>query len=58
LIGIVATAMYLLLTLANPDGIGAVIEAYGVFGFISGQLLRILGCIAGGYALQVQRTRK
>lgn len=57
LIGIVATAMYVLLTLANPDGISAVIEAYGVFGFIAGNGLRILGCVAGGYALQMQRTR-
>lgn len=58
LIGIVATAIYLLLNFFNPDGISSVIALYGVFGFIAGNGLRIVGCVAGGYALQMQRDRK
>jgi len=51
LIGIVATAIYLLLALANPDGISSIIAAYGPFTFIVGNGLRILGCAAGGYVV-------
>jgi hypothetical protein len=52
LIGIVATVLYILMCLANPDGIRSVIAMYGVFGFTVGNALRIVGCVAAGYALQ------
>ena len=52
LIGILATVIYILLCLANPDGIQSVIAMYGLFGFILGNGLRIVGCILAGYALQ------
>jgi hypothetical protein len=52
LTGIVATAIYVLLCLASPDGIQSVIEMYGLLGFVLGNGLRILGCMAGGYALR------
>jgi hypothetical protein len=51
LIGAVATAIYILLCLANPDGIRAVISMYGVFGFILANGLRIIGCALPGYVL-------
>ena len=51
LIGILATAIYLLLSLANPDGLSSVVAMYGVPMFIIGNGLRIVGCIVGGYAL-------
>jgi hypothetical protein len=51
MIGIVATAIYLLLALANPDGISSIITAYGPITFIMGNGLRILGCAAGGYVV-------
>lgn len=54
LIGIVATIIYVLLCFTNPDGIKAIIDMYGLVGFILGNGLRVLGCTAGGYAL---RTR-
>jgi len=52
LIGIVATAIYVLLCFANPDGIQPIITMYGLFGFIAGNALRILGCGAAGYVLR------
>jgi len=52
LIGIVATAIYIGLCLVNPDGIQSVIAMYGLAGFIAGNGLRIVGCMAGGYALK------
>jgi hypothetical protein len=58
LIGIVATAIYILPNFFNPDGIGSVIAIYGLLGFILANALRVAGCIAGGYALQMQRERK
>ena len=52
LIGIVATAIYILLGLFNPDGIQSVIQMYGTLGFVLGNALRIVGCMAAGYALR------
>jgi len=54
LIGIIATIIYVLLCFANPEGIKAVINMYGLAGFILGNGLRVLGCTAAGYVL---RTR-
>ena len=50
LIGVLATAIYILLGVAQPGGIGPVVALYGPFLFFSGNALRILGCAAGGYA--------
>ena len=50
LIGIFATLLYIVLCMAQPDGIAAVVAMYGPTLFVLGQLLRILGCAAGGYA--------
>ena len=46
-----ATLMYLALCLMNPQGgIRAVVAMmYGPFFFVSGNLLRVLACAAGGY---------
>src|SRR5712672_465464 len=43
LIGIVATALYILMCFANPEGIRGVIAMYGVFGFILANGLKIVG---------------
>jgi len=50
LLGIIATMIYLVLCFTNPDGIKAVINMYGLVGFIVGNSLRVVGCAAGGYA--------
>jgi hypothetical protein len=47
LIGIVATAMYFGLVLAQPGGFGASIAMYGVPLFWFCQAMRIAGCVAG-----------
>jgi hypothetical protein len=52
LIGVLATAIYLLLGLANPDGLSSVIAIYGVAQFVIANGLRILGCAVGAYALE------
>ena len=52
LIGIVATAIYVGLCLMNPDGIQSVIDLYGLFGFIAGNALRTIGCMAAGFVLR------
>jgi len=52
LIGLVATAIYVGLCAANPDGIQSVIDMYGLFGFIAGNALRTVGCMAAGFALR------
>ena len=54
LVGIVATAIYLILGLANPEGIGSVVAAYGPFLFVLANVLRIAGCAAAGF---VYRSR-
>jgi len=55
LIGTFATAIYLLMCLANPSGLRGVVAMYGTVMFIVGNGLRILGCVAGAYAVQVRR---
>jgi hypothetical protein len=51
LMGVVATALYILLCMLQPDGgISAVIAMYGPILFVLGNLLRIVGCAAGGFA--------
>jgi hypothetical protein len=50
LIGVLATAIYLLLGVAQPGGIAPVVAIYGPILFFLGNALRILGCAAGGYA--------
>jgi len=49
--GILATALYLGLGMLNADGgLRAVVDGYGPITFVLANLLRILGCAAGGYA--------
>ena len=48
--GILATALYLGLGVLNPEGgLRAVVEGYGPTTFVLGNILRILGCMLGGY---------
>jgi hypothetical protein len=51
LIGLLATALYLLMCLANPGGLPAVVAMYGAALFVIGNSLRVVGCIVGAYAL-------
>jgi hypothetical protein len=55
LTGMVATAMYLGLVLAQPGGIAAAVTVYGAPLFYISQAMRIAGCVAG--ALHQQRRR-
>jgi hypothetical protein len=55
LIGILATAIYLLMCLANPNGLRGVAAMYGTVIFIVANGLRILGCMAGAYAVRLQK---
>jgi hypothetical protein len=49
--GILATAIYLGLGVFAPDGgLPAIVEMYGPLSFVLANLLRILGCTAGGFA--------
>jgi hypothetical protein len=48
LIGIVATAIYLGLVFAQPDGYAGAVEIYGTPLFWFANAMRIAGCIAGG----------
>ena len=49
--GVVATIIYIGLCMFNPDGgIRAVVDMYGPVTFVFGNLLRIVGCTAGGFA--------
>ena len=50
LIGVFATLLYFVLCMVQPDGISAVITMYGPPLFVLGQVLRIVGCAAGGFA--------
>jgi hypothetical protein len=55
--GILATALYLGLGAFSPDGgLRAIVEGYGPVTFVLANLLRILGCTAGGYANRVRRV--
>lgn len=54
--GILATAIYLGLGVLNPEGgLRAVVEGYGPVTFALANLMRILGCTAGGYANRARR---
>ena len=55
LIGILATVIYLLMCLPSPGGLPAVIAMYGPTFFVVGNGLRIVGCIAGAYALRYRK---
>jgi hypothetical protein len=49
--GILATAIYLGLGVFAPDGgLRAIADMYGLITFVLANLLRILGCAAGGFA--------
>jgi hypothetical protein len=57
LIGIVATAIYILLIIPSPGGLQSVVTMYGVFGFIAGNALRFVIMITysrGGHRGAVQ----
>ena len=49
LIGVIATVLYLLLCMTQPGGISSVVALYGPVLFVLANLLRILGCAAGGF---------
>jgi hypothetical protein len=49
LIGIVATVLYLLLCMTQPDGLSAVVAMYGPAVFVLANLLRVVGCAAGAF---------
>lgn len=51
-IGVIATAIYLLLCMANPEGIRSVVAMYGAAGFVIANGLRIVGTAAGGYVVR------
>lgn len=53
LVGVVATAFYLVMSSLNPQGLSAVIAAYGPIHFWGTQISRIAGCTLGG----VQRRK-
>jgi hypothetical protein len=53
LIGILATAIYLGLCFANPDGIQSVVKMYGLTQFVIGNAMRIVGCMVGAYVRSV-----
>jgi len=50
LIGVLATAIYFAMCMTSPGGVASVAAMYGPFLFVFGNGLRIVGCIAGGYA--------
>jgi hypothetical protein len=52
LIGVLATVIYILLCLTDPNGLRGAVNVYGMFGFIAGNALRIVGCTAGGYVVR------
>lgn len=52
LIGLVATAIYFGLVLAQPDGLASAVATYGVPLFWFSQLTRIAGCMTGGMHVQ------
>jgi hypothetical protein len=55
--GILATALYLGLGVFNPDGgIRAIVEMYGPATFVLANLMRILGCTAGGWASRARNA--
>jgi hypothetical protein len=54
-IGILATAIYTVMSLFNPSGIRGVVAMYGTVVFIVDNGLRILGCVAGAYFFRPQK---
>ena len=56
LIGVLATAIYLLLGVAQPGGIGPIVTMYGPFLFFAANVLRILGCTAAGFAYRSRQS--
>lgn len=48
-VGLVATTFYLVMSSLNPQGLAAVIAAYGTIHFWGSQILRIAGCTLGGF---------
>ena len=50
LVGVVATALYLLMSSFQPGGLPVVIAGYGVIHFWGTQVLRMVGCTLGGSA--------
>ena len=52
LVGIVATAMYFGLVMSSPGGLAAGVATYGAPLFYFCQVLRIAGCVAGGWHQQ------
>jgi hypothetical protein len=50
LVGVVATLLYLGLILGQFGSLTPVIEMYGPVSFFLANALKILGCVAGGYA--------
>jgi hypothetical protein len=49
LVGIIATAIYLVINLLAPGGLAAAAAFYGVPLFVAVNALRILGCAAGAF---------
>lgn len=47
LLGVVATLIYLAICAAQPGGVSAVIQGYGLLLFWASQALRIAGCVFG-----------
>jgi hypothetical protein len=56
LVGVVATVMYVGLTLLAPGGYSAVVDSYGAPLFYLSNVLRIGGCLAGGLHAQRRAT--
>jgi hypothetical protein len=56
LIGILATAIYLLMCMANPGGLKAVAAMYGMTLFVVGNLMRVVGCVMGAWAIRRRQT--
>ena len=50
LAGVLATVIYLLLGLTNPDGIQSIVALYGPFLFALSNALKIVGTAAGAFA--------
>jgi hypothetical protein len=55
LVGVIATALYLGLCAVAPGSLPAAVAVYGLLMFITVNVLRILGAIAGGFFAQRKR---
>src|SRR5262245_24547986 len=58
LVGIVATLIYFGIILATQGSIRPAVELYGPFLFVLANAAKILGCIAGAFALGRRRLRR